>query len=103
MDIISGTIGSTAVNQIVSTDYFLNKALIFGYKNFSAGTAGTPTNNSSGMFIGFETGACPILVGTGSYFELTMPLRNSINAKNMYVKGAVGDGYYIVTTNATNL
>jgi hypothetical protein len=99
MDIISGTIGSLSVNQLTPTDYFFNKAFIFGYKSFSAGT---PTNNSSGMFVGFTTGECPFLVNTGAYLEFGLAVRNSLNAKNMFVKGAVGDGYYIVASNAAN-
>lgn len=61
-------------------------------------TSGTPTYNSSGMYMGLETGALPYLITTGSSLLLDYGSEDTLqHSTNFFLKGSPTDGFYVIS------
>lgn len=78
--------------QRLSTESIrFNTATFYGYSGFFSNAA--PFNNSTGIYLGVETGRLPILVTTGGSYTWNGG-RQDIS--NFYFRANQGDGIYVL-------
>ena len=90
---------SSAQPQKVSTtgsqDYHFNTFTAWGYKSWTA--SGLPVANTAPVYMGVDSGKLSMAINTGSYFNWTLHPNQKESLSNIWVKGDVGDGVYLIS------
>lgn len=78
---------------ITSVENGFSAITAFGYSGF---LNSAPVDNIATAYIGYETGRMPYVIDAGSYGSIECPSKQKDNLANLWVRGAVGDGLFLV-------
>lgn len=92
----SGLFGASLVPvQLTTTQNIVKRIEFFAVK---ASVTGTPTANSSQVFVGLDSGVLPYIVQPSGTLLLEYATNDTLqDTRNFYLRGANADGYYVIS------